>query len=101
MLTRSLTVVLVLQVIVVGGFCEILGWVGRLWSNENVYLLTPFLLQQILLILAPCFFSAALYASVGQLIRVVGPQFSVLRSVAASPSLSHPTPPSSSCRVKR
>lgn len=67
------------QVIVVGGLCEILGWVGRVWSNENVYLLTPFLLQQILLILAPCFFSAALYAAVGSLIRVVGAEFSLLR----------------------
>lgn len=96
-------------VIVIGGLCEILGWVGRLWSHINVsrvasecepccgeadqprhartlrplqvYNINGFLLQEILLILAPCFFSAAVYGITGMLISAIGPEFSVLRSV--------------------
>lgn len=67
------------QVIAVGGLCEILGWVGRIWSAENVYNINGFLLQQVLLILAPCFFSAAVYGILGMLVRAVGPEHSRLR----------------------
>lgn len=69
------------QVITIGGFCEILGWVGRVWSAENVYNENAFLIQEVLLILAPCFFSAAVYGSLGMMVRAVGPEHSRLRSV--------------------
>ncbi|KAM0746419.1 RTA1-domain-containing protein [Meredithblackwellia eburnea MCA 4105] len=66
-------------VLLVGGITEILGWAGRLWSSKNVYSLNAFLVQQICLILAPCFFSAMVYGTLGMLIRKLGPQFSRLR----------------------
>jgi hypothetical protein len=37
-----------------------------------------FIIQICCLIIAPCFFSAMLYGTTGALIRVVGPEFSVL-----------------------
>lgn len=61
-----------------------LGWAGRTWSHINVYNLNAFLIQQCLLILGPCFFSAAAYGITGSLIRAVGPEHSRLRSVLPS-----------------
>jgi hypothetical protein len=72
-------------VITVGGVCEILGWVGRVWSAENVYNINGFLLQEILLILAPCFFSAAVYGILGMFVRAVGPEHSRLRLARPPP----------------
>ena len=31
--------------LVLGAAVEVLGWAGRLWSSQNVLLLTPFLMQ--------------------------------------------------------
>ncbi|KAL8291318.1 hypothetical protein RQP46_002296 [Phenoliferia psychrophenolica] len=59
-------------VTILGGIAEIIGWVGRLRSAENVASLNAFLVQQICLILAPCYFSATLYATLGSYIPVGG-----------------------------
>jgi hypothetical protein len=55
--------------LVVGGICQIVGWSGRLASAINVYSLNAFLLQQILLVLGPVFFSAVCYALLGSMVR--------------------------------
>lgn len=68
-----------LSILVVGGIGEILGWAGRLWSNQNIYSLNAFLVQQCCLILAPCFFSAGCYGLLGMLVRALGPEHSPLR----------------------
>ncbi|GAA5950341.1 hypothetical protein JCM21900_003698 [Sporobolomyces salmonicolor] len=68
-----------LSVILVGGIGEIIGWAGRLWSALNVYSLNAFLVQEICLILAPCFFSATVYGILGMLVRAIGPEYSILR----------------------
>ena len=65
--------------LVLGCLIEIMGWAGRLWSNRNVTLLTPFLMQICTLIMAPVFFSAFDYIILGVAIRRLGPQYSVLR----------------------
>ena len=65
--------------LVLGCLTEILGWSARLWSNQNVLLLTPFLMQISTLIMAPVFFSAFDYIILGVAIRRLGPQYSVLR----------------------
>lgn len=65
--------------LVLGCITEILGWSARLWSNRNVLLLTPFLMQISTLIMAPVFFSAFDYIILGVAIRRLGPQYSLLR----------------------
>ncbi|GAA5869872.1 hypothetical protein JCM3774_000518 [Rhodotorula dairenensis] len=71
-----------LVVLVVGGLTEILGWVGRTWSARNVYSLDAFLLQQVCLVLAPCFFSATVYGLLGMIIRSVSRRYSLIPSQA-------------------
>lgn len=34
-----------LVTMVIGGFLEILGWAGRLWSNQNALIWDPFIMQ--------------------------------------------------------
>lgn len=68
-----------LQVILIGGVGELLGWVGRLWSSKSDTNHSAFLLQIVLLVIVPSFFSAACYGITGMLIRLVGPEFSILR----------------------
>ncbi|SCZ98449.1 BZ3500_MvSof-1268-A1-R1_Chr7-1g09143 [Microbotryum saponariae] len=58
---------------------QVIGWSGRLWSSKNVYSLDAFLIQQCALILSPCFYSAALYGSLGMLTRTLGAEHSRLR----------------------
>ncbi|BGP39118.1 hypothetical protein JCM10450v2_003072 [Rhodotorula kratochvilovae] len=68
-----------LIVLLVGGLCEIIGWVGRAWAARNPYNLNAFLVQQICLILAPCFFSATIYGLLGMIVRALGARYSCLR----------------------
>ena len=83
----------VFPTLVTGALTEILGWSGRLWSNRNIDLVTPFLMQistqvvpsihcrkliRIRLIIAPVFFSAWDYTLLGIAISKLGPQYSVV-----------------------
>lgn len=43
---------LLLPTAVVCGILEIIGWGGRLWSSQNPYLRTPFLMQCVLIVAA-------------------------------------------------
>ncbi|GAA5988307.1 hypothetical protein JCM11641_006657 [Rhodosporidiobolus odoratus] len=61
-----------MAVMPVGCACEILGWAARVWSHYNL----PgdgFIIQICVLVLAPTFFSAALYWSGGLIIEYVAP----------------------------
>ncbi|KAM0750898.1 parasitic phase-specific protein PSP-1 [Meredithblackwellia eburnea MCA 4105] len=62
----------------VGGICECIGWIGRLLSAQNFRSLDAFLTQQICLVLAPNFYSAALYACLGLLVKALGDAYSRL-----------------------
>lgn len=64
---------------IVGGISEATGWIGRAIAHSNPIDLNAFLIQIICLILAPCFFSAFIYAGAGMMIRLVGPQYSRIR----------------------
>ncbi|ADV22296.1 Hypothetical protein CGB_E0640C [Cryptococcus gattii WM276] len=73
-----------------GYVVEIIGWVGRYWSNQNILYNPPFLMQIITLIIAPVFFSglpqqlivrlllAWDYTVLGIAIQNLGRQYSML-----------------------
>ncbi|WVQ75248.1 hypothetical protein IAR50_004860 [Cryptococcus sp. DSM 104548] len=65
--------------LIVGLLLEIIGWVARYWSSQNVLYDTPFLMQIITLIIAPVFFSAYCYTILGVAIEALGRQYSLLR----------------------
>ncbi|WVQ83411.1 hypothetical protein IAT38_005552 [Cryptococcus sp. DSM 104549] len=69
----------VFPTLVLGALVEVMGWAARYWSNKNVTLLTPFLMQISTLIIAPVFFSAWDYIVLGMAISRLGPQYSLLR----------------------
>ncbi|KAK6851598.1 RSB1-integral membrane transporter [Apiospora arundinis] len=61
-----------------GAFVEVLGWAGRTWASQCPYNQHAYLMQIVTLIIAPVFFTAALYVQLGQLIHVLGKQTSRL-----------------------
>lgn len=66
----------------VGALCELLGWAGRTWNAKCPYNHQGFLLQITTLIIAPTFFTAALYIMLGALISTVGPKSSLISARA-------------------
>ncbi|KAL9059168.1 MAG: hypothetical protein Q9162_001386 [Coniocarpon cinnabarinum] len=62
----------------IGALGELMGWAARLYSNKCPYNNTAFTMQISILIIAPCFFSAALYYIEAELIRKWGRQHSLL-----------------------
>ncbi|KNG87240.1 RTA1 domain protein [Aspergillus nomiae NRRL 13137] len=56
----------------VGCIAEVLGWAARIWSTQCPYNLNAFLMQFSTLIIAPTFFSAAIYIFLGCFVRIVG-----------------------------
>ncbi|KAH8646334.1 RTA1 like protein-domain-containing protein [Xylariales sp. PMI_506] len=61
-----------------GALTEIIGWAGRTWSAKCPYNQNAFLMQITTLIIAPTFFTAALYVLLGQLIIILGRESSML-----------------------
>lgn len=57
---------------------ESIGWAGRTWSAKCPYNHDAFLIQITTLIIAPTFFAAGLYVTLGWLIRLLGPQTSLI-----------------------
>ncbi|SCV70998.1 BQ2448_3760 [Microbotryum intermedium] len=68
-----------LSILLLGGLGQLIGWSGRLWSSKNVYSLNAFLIQQVTLILSPCFYSAVLYGWLGTLTQTLGAEHSRIR----------------------
>ncbi|KAH8926575.1 RTA1-domain-containing protein [Atractiella rhizophila] len=64
---------------VVGGALETLGWVGRLIGGYDPYSQTAFIIQVVCLIIAPAFFSAAIYGILGWVISATSPKYSIIR----------------------
>ncbi|KAH7063679.1 RTA1 like protein-domain-containing protein [Macrophomina phaseolina] len=62
-----------------GGLTEVIGWVGRTWSASCPYNNDAFLMQITTLIIAPTFWTAAIYVILGRLITLCGPHTSPLR----------------------
>ncbi|CAF1189715.1 unnamed protein product [Adineta steineri] len=67
-----------LVVLVIGGITEIIGYAARIYSWHDDTSLDAFLAQTVTLIIAPSFFSAALYVVFGQIIIIVGRQYSCI-----------------------
>ncbi|POS72451.1 RTA1 domain-containing protein [Diaporthe helianthi] len=62
----------------IGAFTELIGWGARTYSSRCPYNSDSFLAQEVTLIIAPVFFSAALYFMLGKLIVDLGPASSIL-----------------------
>ena len=76
------------------GFLELAGWSGRLWSSQNPFLQTPFIIQwvhfdgrlvlcswvyrAVTLVVAPTPLVAVNFILLGRIIRRLGPQYSRL-----------------------
>ncbi|UJR06915.1 hypothetical protein I4U23_011204 [Adineta vaga] len=67
-----------LIVLVIGGITEIIGYSARIYSWHDDSNLDAFLAQTVTLIIAPSFFSAALYVVFGQIVHITGRQYSIL-----------------------
>ncbi|KAF8496745.1 RTA1-like protein [Russula emetica] len=60
------------------GILELVGWSGRLWSSQNPFLETPYIIQGVNLVIAPTPLVAANFILLGLIIRRLGPQYSRL-----------------------
>ncbi|KAI8970658.1 RTA1-domain-containing protein [Trametes punicea] len=65
---------------VLAGIIEIIGWSGRLWSSQNVFLVDPYLMQIVTTIIAPTPLIAANFVILGQVINRLGHQYSRLNA---------------------
>ncbi|KAK7728255.1 Envelope glycoprotein gp160 [Diaporthe eres] len=61
-----------------GALTELIGWASRTWAAKCPYNHDAFLSQIVTLIIAPVFFSAALYVLLGKLIHDLGRASSIL-----------------------
>lgn len=58
--------------LILGGMCELGGYVGRALAHSNQKSLGIFIAQTILLLVSPVLFSASIYMVLGRLIRFMG-----------------------------
>lgn len=66
--------------LVVGGIFETVGFVGRILSTNDVWALGPYIMQSLLLLLAPALFAASIYIILGRIILLVdGEKHSLIR----------------------
>ncbi|OJJ96305.1 hypothetical protein ASPACDRAFT_125863 [Aspergillus aculeatus ATCC 16872] len=63
---------------VVGCLTEVLGWAARIWTTRCPYNLNAFLIQFSTLIIAPTFFTAAIYILLGCFVQTMGRRSSFL-----------------------
>jgi hypothetical protein len=54
------------------GEVEIIGYIGRAISADDIWALGPYIVQSILLLVAPALFAASIYIILGKIIRFVG-----------------------------
>ncbi|KAI0179022.1 RTA1-domain-containing protein [Hypoxylon sp. FL1284] len=62
----------------VGALTELIGWIGRTWSARCPYNSNAFMIQIVTLIIGPVFYTAALYVLLGNLIIILGRNYSLL-----------------------
>ncbi|QLQ82022.1 hypothetical protein HG537_0G02760 [Torulaspora globosa] len=62
---------------------EVLGYVGRVWSHFNLFLVDPFLMQLVCLTIAPVFTMGGVYYQLAKMIEIYGHRFSLLPSPMA------------------
>ena len=71
-----------MSLMIVGALTEVIGYIGRIFSHQDPYSINPFLAQIVTLIIAPAFFSAALYVVLMRMCVIVGRQYSPIPPVA-------------------
>ncbi|GJE99943.1 RTA1 domain-containing protein [Phanerochaete sordida] len=71
-----------LPTVVLANIGEIIGWSGRVWSSQNVFANTPFLIQICSTIIAPTPLLAANFVILGEVIRRLGQKYSRLSAKA-------------------
>lgn len=66
--------------LVVGGLFETIGFVGRVLSKDDIWALGPFIMQSLLILVAPALFAASIYIILGRVILMVdGERYSMVR----------------------
>ncbi|KAF9693213.1 hypothetical protein EKO04_008781 [Ascochyta lentis] len=66
--------------LVVGGMFETVGFVGRMLSKNDIWALGPFIMQSLLILVAPALFAASIYIILGRVILMVdGERYSLIR----------------------
>ncbi|KAH8911192.1 RTA1-domain-containing protein [Coniochaeta sp. PMI_546] len=55
----------------IGGLFEVVGYCGRAWSHFDKFALGGFIMQAILILVAPALFAASIYMILGRLIRAL------------------------------
>ncbi|KAF7871628.1 hypothetical protein EAF04_003735 [Stromatinia cepivora] len=69
---------------IIGGLFELIGYIGRFLSSRQAYgkwTLGPYIMQSLLILLAPAFFAASIYMVLGRIIVLTdGEQYSVIRA---------------------
>ncbi|KAF2471990.1 RTA1-domain-containing protein [Lindgomyces ingoldianus] len=64
----------------IGGFFETIGYIGRILSSHDQWALGPYIMQALLLLLAPALFAASIYMVLGRVILLTeGEQYSLIR----------------------
>jgi hypothetical protein len=59
---------------------EFIGYIGRLMSSHDDTKLSPYIMQTLLLLLAPALFAASIYMTLGRIIILTnGEEYSVIR----------------------
>ena len=67
------------SIICLGALAEVIGYAGRIIMHSNAWSTAGFEMQICCLILAPSFFAAAIYLNLKDIVRGLGPQFSIIR----------------------
>ncbi|MCJ1306220.1 hypothetical protein MMC08_009038 [Hypocenomyce scalaris] len=66
--------------LIVGGLFELVGYVGRVVSSQNQWLLSPYIMQTLLILVAPALFAATIYMTLGRIILLLqGEKHAVIR----------------------
>jgi hypothetical protein len=59
---------------------EIIGFIGRILSHNDLWALGPFIMQSLLILIAPALFAASIYIILGRIILLVdGERYSLVR----------------------
>ncbi|KAH7269226.1 RTA1 like protein-domain-containing protein [Fusarium redolens] len=59
---------------VIGGFLEVIGFIGRAMANKETDQLGPYILQSVFLLIPPSLFAASIYMTLGRIMRGLGPK---------------------------
>lgn len=66
--------------LVIGGLFEMVGYIGRIQSHYDQWKLGAFIMQSLLLLVAPALFAASIYIILGRIILMVdGERYSLIR----------------------